>query len=98
MERKFPKLHRILKGFISRQDGGDTVEYVLLISLIAFGTVAGTHAFARSVDNAFSQISGDLAGYFDNSLGGGGRGHGGGPGGGGPGGGGPGGGGGHGHP
>jgi pilus assembly protein Flp/PilA len=43
-----------------REEGQDLVEYALVVSLIAFGAVAGMRSLASGINTAFSSISSQL--------------------------------------
>jgi pilus assembly protein Flp/PilA len=46
-----------LQDVISREDGQDLVEYALVVSLLAFGSVAGMHALSGGINSAFNTVS-----------------------------------------
>jgi pilus assembly protein Flp/PilA len=44
----------------SREEGQDMVEYALVVSLIAFGAVAGMSSLAGGINTAFNNVSTQL--------------------------------------
>ena len=45
---------------LSKDDGQDLVEYALVVALVALGAVAGMHALAGDINNAFSTVGNTL--------------------------------------
>lgn len=50
-----------LKKLAREDEGADLVEYVLLISFVAFGATAGSMSVATSIGNVFDQANSQLA-------------------------------------
>jgi len=46
-----------VRDLVTREEGQDFVEYALVVSLIAFGAIAGLGMLADSINSAFSQIA-----------------------------------------
>ena len=61
MKTALLKFTHNLKCLLFQQNGQDMVEYALVISLIAFGSVAGTKNLAKGLNTAFSSISTTLS-------------------------------------
>jgi Flp pilus assembly pilin Flp len=69
MERLLIRLPIFLKKMFACEAGGDTVEFVLLVTLIAFGSVVGARGFAGRLDTAFTDIASNLSNALDPSFG-----------------------------
>jgi Flp pilus assembly pilin Flp len=65
---------RLAKKAVACDEGGNLIEWVLVVALIALGTVTGMRAIANGVQTAFNQIGSNLANIFDDSNFGGGDG------------------------
>jgi len=61
MNKSIRKLNLMLYTLIHREDGQDLVEYALLITLVALGSVAGINNVASAVNTVFSNISATLS-------------------------------------
>jgi Flp pilus assembly pilin Flp len=46
-----------LQTFLSREEGQDLVEYSLVVSLMAFGSISSMGMVASGVNNAFSSVA-----------------------------------------
>ena len=46
-----------VRNVVTREEGQDFVEYALVVSLIAFGAIAGLGTLAAGLNSAFSQIA-----------------------------------------
>jgi Flp pilus assembly pilin Flp len=55
------RLVALLKELASDDEGADLVEYVLLISFVAFGATAGLMPVATSIGNVFDKANSQLA-------------------------------------
>ncbi len=55
------RLFAWLKEFAREDEGADLVEYVLLVSFVAFGATAGAMPVAKSIANVFDKSSSQLA-------------------------------------
>jgi pilus assembly protein Flp/PilA len=51
------------QDFRRREEGQDLVEYVLVVSLVAFGATAGMKALATALTTGFKGISTTLGSY-----------------------------------
>ena len=58
----FTYLRTYVRSFVSNEEGQDLLEYALLVALIAIVCVAMIRATGLSVNEIFTQISGDLDG------------------------------------
>jgi Flp pilus assembly pilin Flp len=61
MNNMLLKLYVKFQELKNREDGQDLVEYALVVSLIAFGAVAGMSSLAGGINGAFGNISTTLA-------------------------------------
>ena len=77
MKEQIRSIYRKIKTTAVPEDGGNLVEYVLLLALVACGTTAGQHSMASGIGQAYVGISSHLSSVFDSGSGGGGSGGGG---------------------
>jgi len=49
-----------LRLLLAREEAQDLVEYALLVSLIALGSIGGTHKVSTALSNVFSNISSSI--------------------------------------
>ncbi|HEY6490442.1 MAG: Flp family type IVb pilin [Terracidiphilus sp.] len=55
------KIYRATVCLLADQDAQNLVEYCLIVSCLAFASVAGMHSLASGVSVAFNNVSSDLA-------------------------------------
>ena len=53
-------LHLRISNLMSREDGQDMIEYVLIVALIAFAATAAMSTLASDINTAFSNIGTSL--------------------------------------
>jgi pilus assembly protein Flp/PilA len=53
-----------LAGLHRDESGQGLVEYVLLIALVAFASIAGMSTLASSINSAFTKVGGILGNYI----------------------------------
>lgn len=51
------KIYVNFQNVIAREEGQDLVEYALVVSLVAFGSMAGMHALSGGINTAFNSVS-----------------------------------------
>jgi pilus assembly protein Flp/PilA len=61
MNNMLLKMYVKFQDLMSREEGQDLVEYALVVALIAFGAVAGMSTLAKGINQAFTNISSQLA-------------------------------------
>ncbi len=61
MNNMLLKLYVKFQDLMSREEGQDMVEYVLVIGLIAFGLTAGLTSLASGLNTAYKTISAVVA-------------------------------------
>ena len=54
-------LYAQLSSLVAREEGQDLVEYALVVSLIAFGAVAGMSSLASGLNSVFLTVSTTLS-------------------------------------
>jgi pilus assembly protein Flp/PilA len=55
------KVHFSILAWMTRDEGQDTVEYALVVALIALGGIAAMHSLASGINIAFRGVSSGLA-------------------------------------
>ncbi|MGA7340066.1 MAG: Flp family type IVb pilin [Terracidiphilus sp.] len=61
MNSLFLKIRIKVLDLMSREEGQDLVEYGLLITLVALGSVAGVNSVATAINTVFSNVSNTLS-------------------------------------
>lgn len=56
MHDKLLMLSIKLKGLLFDEQGQDLIEYTLVVSLIAFGAIAGMQTLANDINTTFNQV------------------------------------------
>ena len=57
MTDRFASPFSLFRSLARSQDGSATIEFLLLVTLIALGSTAGTRNVALSLDNAYSNLA-----------------------------------------
>lgn len=57
MTDRFARLFSLFRSLARSQDGSATIEFLLLVTLIALGSTAGTRNVALSLNNAYSNLA-----------------------------------------
>ena len=55
------KLYVKMQTLMANEEGQDLVEYALVVSLIAFGAIAGMNVLSTELNTAFQTISSKVA-------------------------------------